>query len=284
MMRFASACVVVAIAACSSAAIAAGGEVAAPGVTFGEGAPSSDRPVPEAKPDRPRDARDAAPIVGTTVTAFGAPGWSAGAAGYAGFLGLSRPTPGTQAYEPGGGARIWAAPVDRLTVLVEIDRRYYRGFSPAVTAMVRIAGDRRRGWALGAGMSYRAESFAELGGELEGALHLSVARAGFHSDLNVVAGGGLEEEAGGEADGEVKLRLGYDVASWLRIGADGRFRQRLAGAKTLPGGRFSDAMGGPEVLFGYRNFFWAIAAGPTTVGVANGYGWTGTGTFGAAIF
>jgi hypothetical protein len=249
---------------------------------FGDGAaPTGDQPAPEPRPDRPRDARDAAPLVGTTVSAFGAPAWSAGAAGYAGVLGLSRATPGTQAVEPGGGARLWASPVDRLTVLVELDRRYYADFGPAVTGMVRIAGDRRRGWAVGAGLTYRADSFAELGGELEGAMHLSFARAGFHSDVNVVAGGGLEES---EADGEVKLRLGYDVTSWMRVGADGRFRHRLSGTRTLPGGRTDDVMGGPEVLFGYRNLFMALAGGPSTVGVASGYGWTGTGTFGAAVF
>lgn len=270
-------------------ALAAGDPPAGPGFTFGgDAAPQAqdgDKPAPEpAKIERPRDARDAAPLLGTTLTAFGAPAWSAGASGYAGFVGESRPLPGTRAYEPGGGARIWASPVDRVTVLVELDKPYFREFAPSVTGMVRIAGDRRRGWALGVGVSYRAESFAELGGELEGGLHFSVARSGFHSDLNVVFGGGLEEAEGGESDGEVKLRLGYDVTSWMRLGADGRFRQRISGDKTLPGGRLSDAMGGAEALFGYKNFFWALAAGPSTVGVARGYAWTGTGSFGVAIY
>jgi hypothetical protein len=258
---------------------------AAGGVAFGGPGETRDRPAAKDDALRPRDAREAAPLLGTTVSAFGAKGWSAGASGWAGFVGQSKPLPGTQAYEPGGGARIWASPIDRLTVLVEMDRRFYREeFSPAVSAMVRIAGDRRRGWALGAGLTYRAESFAELGGELEGALHGSFARAGFHSDVNVVVGGGLEEEEGGEADAEVKLRLGYDVTPWMRVGADGRFRHRISGDKTLPGGRLSDVMGGPELLFGYKSFFWALAAGPTTVGVVRDYAWTGTGTFGVAIY
>ena len=65
---------------------------------------------------------------------------------------------------------------------------------------------------------------------------------------------------------------------------DGRFRYRPGGDKYLPGNRVGDAIGGPEVVFGYEHLFLAVSGGPSTVGVTSGLGWTATSTIGGALF
>jgi hypothetical protein len=181
-----------------------------------------------------------------------------------------------------GGARIFGAPVDRLSLVLEADRRVSGDFAPAASLLVRIAGDRPRGWAFSGLASYRAEGFAEIAGELELAAAFSYARSGWHADSNVMVGVGFEER---EVDGELRLRAGYDVTPWLRAGLDGRGRYRLSGERALAGDRTWDATGGPELIFGARPLFLALAGGPSTVGVARGsIGFTTTATLGGALF
>jgi hypothetical protein len=244
------------------------------------GPPTADEAAP---PSPPKDIRDEVPLIGYTVSAFGASARTAGAAGYAGVLtGAAVPAAsGASSTQATGGARIWGSPVDRLTIMLAVDRRYYDKAAPSATAIVRIFGDRDRGWALGLMATYRTDGFAELGGEIEGGLDFSVARSRFRADANLVVGG---EPDGGDADGELRLRLGYDATRWLRIGADGQFRYKLAGAALLPGGRVADAVVAPELLFGVWHFFIAARGGPTTVGVGKGIGWTATTTLGGAYF
>lgn len=225
-----------------------------------------------------KDIREEAPLIGYTLSAFGSSALTLGVAGYAGVLGGGAAADSTQL---GGGTRIWGSPIDRVTLFIEIDRPPYREVAPSATVAVRILGDREKGYAVGGMLSYRTEGFARIEGEVEGALLASVARRGFHADANVVVGGGLEEE---EIDGELKLRVGYDVTPWLRAGADGRFRYRLAGDRSLPGGRMGDAIGGPQLVFGVWHFFGALGGGPTTVGVATGLGWHVTATLGGVLF
>lgn len=230
---------------------------------------------------QPHDIRREIPLLSYTTSAFGAPRLTMGGLGYGGLLGAS----GSAGVRSGGGGRIWASPIDRLTLLVEVAKSLddkKAAANPSLSAMVRLFGGTKQGYAVGAGMTYQTEGFAELGGELEGSLLFSLARGRFHADTNVTFGGAVEEET--EADGEVKLRVGYDVTSWCRLGLDGRFRYRLAGATSLPGDRLGDALGGPEVLFSYEHFFFAVQGGPSTVGVARGLGGTVVGTFGAAVW
>jgi hypothetical protein len=245
--------------------------------------PGSDTTAPPpAAPAPINDARDVTPVVGYGVSAFGAARMSAGAAGYVGVLyGQPNPDGTTGKTLPQGGARIWGSPVDRLTIMFEVDRRDFSAAAPSATVAVRIFGDRASGWAIGAAATYRAEGFANIAGEIEGAVLASFSRYRLHADLNGVFGGALTER---EMDAEVKLRLGYDVTPWLRIGGDSRFRMRVGNGKFLAGGRSYDAVGGPEVTFGYKNFFAAISGGPSTVGVAKGFGWGGTTTIGAALY
>src|SRR5262249_9310313 len=160
---------------------------------------------------------------------------------------------------PQGGARLWGSPVDRLTFLLEVDRRDFGAAAPSATIAVRVLGSRAAGWAVGAAATYRAEGFANIVGEIEGSLLLSFARYGLHAAVNGVFGGAFAER---EMDSEVKLRLGYDVTSWLRIGGDSRFRMRVGGGKYLAGGRSFDAIGGPELVFGYKHFFATVSGGP----------------------
>lgn len=245
-------------------------------------APGTDVVTPDPAKDRPADARQTTPVLGYGQSAFGAAARSAGALGYAGLMyGQPNPTGETGKLLPQGGARIWGSPIERLTILLEVDRRDFGTASPSATLAVRLFGSREKGWAVGAAATYRAEGFAHIVGEMEGSLLVSFARRGFYADLNGVFGAAFAEK---EADAEVKVRLGYDVTSWMRVGADSRFRMRVGGGKYLAGGRSYDAIGGPEVVFGYKNFFAAIQGGPSTVGVAQGFGWGGTTTVGAALY
>jgi hypothetical protein len=243
--------------------------------------PGNDTATPPPAP--PTDARDEVPVVGYAQSAFGASRMTAGAAGYVGVL-YGQPNPTSQGPGktlPQGGARLWGSPVDRLTLSLEVDRRDFSAPTPSATIAVRIFGSRAAGWAIGAAATYRAEGFAHVVGELEGAILASFSRYRLHADLNVIFGGAFAEP---EMDSEVKLRLGYDVTSWMRIGADSRFRMRVGNGKLLAGGRTVDAVGGPEVLFGYKHFFTSVTGGPSTVGVAQGFGWSATTTVGAALY
>lgn len=237
-----------------------------------------------APPPKPTDARDEIPVMSYTQSAFGASRLTVGAAGYVGVL-YGQPNPAGQPDAgktlPQGGARIWGSPVDRLTLSVQVDRRDFSSPSPSATIAVRLAGSRAAGWAIGASAMYKAEGFAQVVGELEGALLASISHRGLHVDLNGVFGAAFTEP---EMDAEVKLRLGYDVTPWMRIGGDSRFRMRVGDGKYLAGGRSYDAVGGPEVAFGYKHFFASVMGGPSTVGVAQGYGWTATTTLGGAWF
>jgi hypothetical protein len=154
-------------------------------------------------------------------------------------------------------------------------------FAPSATVQVRLFGSRAKGWALAAALTYKGQSFDALGGEIEGSVLFSVERGGFHFDTNATFGHDLDGE---EADGEVKMRLGYDVTSWMRLGLDGRFRYRVTGDNLLPGNRQGDGVGGPEVLFGYKWFFLALSGGPSTVGVAQGLGVFGQTAIGGAFW
>jgi hypothetical protein len=238
-------------------------------------------PTPAA---RPTDARDVVPTMGYAQSAFGAARMSAGVAAYVGVLyGQPNPTgdPSAGKTMPQGGVHIFGSPVDRLTLSFDLDKRDFGTPTPSGTIAVRILGSREQGWAFGAAASYRTEGFANVAGEVEGSLLLSFAKYRLHADLNGTFGAAVKEH---EMDSEVKLRLGYDVLPWMRVGADSRFRMRVGDGKFLAGGRTVDAVGGPEVVFGYKHFFAALAGGPSTVGVARGFGWGATTTLGAAAF
>lgn len=244
--------------------------------------PPADAPRRDPQRDAaPADVKDAVPLVAYTHAAFGAPARTGGAAGFFGVVGGATAARDGGTSDFGGGARLWVSPLDRLTLHAEVDRRAFGDeAAPSVGVSVRIAGDRARGWALGGLLSYRTEGFAEIPGEVETAALVSFARGRIHTDANFVFGTGVEER---EMDGELALRVGYDLTTWLRLGADGRFRYRVAGDKGLPGDRAGDAVGGPEALFGYKSFFLAVGGGPSTVGISTRLGWNATTTIGGAL-
>lgn len=253
-----------------------------------------------AQPDRvaaprpaPGDIRDEIPVVGYAISAFGSSRLSGGVAGFVGVVGSPENGDSSQvghgiktgdAAQLGGGARIWVSPLTRLTIIGQVDRDYFGKAAPSATVALRILGSRAQGWALGAAVTYKTEGFDELAGEIEISTLFSAMGGGWHADANLVLGTGFEEKKDSELDGEIKLRAGYDVARWLRVGFDARGRYRLAGAGALPGNRIGDLVGGPEVVVSYDHFFLAASTGPSTVGVAGGLGWSGTGTFGGAFF
>jgi hypothetical protein len=202
--------------------------------------------------------------------------------GGAGYGESSGPFQGSPAPQFGGGLRIWGSPIDRLTLFADAERREEgkREFAPSASVQVRILGDRAKGWALSLLGRYKAEAFAELGGEAEFAVLGSYERRGLHLDGNVIVGAGFEDR---ESDGELLARVGYDVLPFLRIGGEGRGRYRLSGDVSLPGGRSWDAFLGPQVLGYYGAFFGALTAGPSNVGIAS-TGWLAIATIGGAAF
>ncbi len=219
-------------------------------------------------PDAAHDAKAEAPTVAWAYTAFGAPAGSVGAQAYG--LGLAGPR---QSALLGGGVLAWAALSERVTLVVDAPRDVYREghFAPSAAAIVRLVGKPGEGFSLGALGKYKVDGFGvapggELESEAEAGLLASYVGDGLHLDLNAITGVGLTDE--GEVDTEVRARVGYDVASFVRIGLDGQGRYRLAGTKRLPSGASWDFAGGPQVVVGKGQLFGALTAGPATMGLA----------------
>jgi hypothetical protein len=154
-------------------------------------------------------------------------------------------------------------------------------FAPSVTAQVRFLGSRQQGFALAALGRFKTEGFADLEGELEAGILASFVYTRLHLDLNGVAGGDVE---GREGDAELLVRAGYDVLPFLRLGAEGRGRYRLAGHAELPGNRVWDAIAGAQVSAFANNYFGALTIGPSTVGIADNIGWSALVSVGGVAF
>jgi hypothetical protein len=224
-----------------------------------------------------RKAVTDAPQIGYAYSAFGSERGAYGAAGLGSVTGGAHsPADG------GGGARLWGSPVEGLTVLAGAQKELTGNFAPFATAMFRLLGNRKAGYALAAVGTYKLEGFDDLGGEVELGMLASVARRGWHGDLNVLGGTGTGES--GEVDGEARARFGYDAASWFRIGADGQVRYRVAGDAKLVGGRTWDMIAGPQAIVSLGHFFGAVTGGPTTTAIAQGVGWTTVVTVGGGAF
>jgi len=233
---------------------------------------------------RDRDVRREVPIVAYT---YGAAGSSAKTIGVQAY-GLGLAARGQDGVVGGGGA-VWGSPFDRLTIIVDGQRNLARDFSPSAAAVVRLYGDGRRGITLGALGKLKIDGFGkgpggdEVESEIEIGGLMSLAAAGWHLDANAIAGRGLGDE--GEMDGEGRLRLGRDIGSWARLGIDGQMRVRMAGPLTLANGRSWDFAAGPQFLAYASNFFGAVTAGPTTMGLmSENVGWTAMLSVGGTTF
>ena len=170
----------------------------------------------------------------------------------------------------GGGGTVWGSPLAGLTMIADAQRDVTGQFVPSAAVLVRLLGDHARGWSLGALGKFKVDGFTrgrddELETEAETGLVLSFVRERVHFDLNGLAGFGLGDD--GDRDAEGRVRFGVDVTSFLRLGIDEQARYKLGGPQPLVGNRKWDIAGGPQVLLHWRNFFGAITAGPTTVGV-----------------
>lgn len=217
--------------------------------------------------------------VAYTHTAFGTSALTIGGAAFGEGTGAYK---GPERPHLGGGVRVWGSPIDRLTILADGERRETTDeFAPSVSLQVRILGSRAEGWALGGLARYKAEGFAELGGEAEFGLLGSYARHHVHFDANAVMGTAFEEQ---ERDIEGLARAGYDVLPYLRLGGEGRIRYRVAGDATLPGARTWDGIVGPQVLGHYNAFFGAVTGGPANVGIVSKVGWAAIATVGGVAF
>jgi hypothetical protein len=231
-----------------------------------------------------KDVRNELPIVAYTYTAAGVSAKTIGVQAY----GLGLVASGQDGVIGGGGA-VWGSPIDRLTIVADGQRNASRDFSPSAAAIVRLYGDGREGLTLGALGKFKIDGFGkgpagdEVESELEVGALLSFASAGWHLDANAIAGRGLGDE--GEMDSEGRLRLGRDLGSWGRIGIDSQARVRVAGPLTLANKRSWDFTAGPQVLAYSGNFFGALTAGPTTMGlVSQNVGFTALVSIGGTTF
>jgi hypothetical protein len=215
----------------------------------------------------PRTAPNSTPITAYTYNANGAPSGTIGASTYGvGATGV----PSNGAFSGGGTA--WVSPIDRLTIVVDAQRDVTAQFTPSAAAIVRLLGVPNQGWSLGALGKFKIDGFArgpnkEIESEVESGLLLSYGKNRLHFDLNAITGVGLGDDR--EIDQEARLRLGFDVHRMVRLGIDEQARFRLHGINKLPGNRTWDFAGGPQVLVSWKNFFSAVTAGPTTMGVVD---------------
>src|SRR5262245_37889580 len=154
-----------------------------------------------------RDVRGEIPILAYTYAAHGVSAKTIGVEAYG--LGLiARGQDGVL----GGGGALWLSPIDRLTLVMDGQRNVARDFSPSAAAIVRLVGNAREGFTLGALGKFKIDGFGkwangdEVESELEMGALLSFAEAGWHADANAIAGRGLGDE--GEMDAEGRLRLG----------------------------------------------------------------------------
>jgi hypothetical protein len=228
------------------------------------------------------DVRGQIPIVAYAYSAQGVPAGTVGAQAY----GLGLEAKGQRAIA-GGGGTVWGSPVDRLTLVGDGARDQFGNFAPSAAAMVRLLGDPAQGFTLSALGKFKIEGFGvgpndELESEVELGMLLSYARQGWHLDANAIGGHGTGDD--GDADAEGRLRIGRDLGDLVRVGADGQARYRLAGAAPLLGGRTWDFAAGPQLLVGQSHFFGSLTAGPATMGVASGIGWTAIASVGGVSF
>jgi hypothetical protein len=219
----------------------------------------------EAKPRR--DVRNELPIAAFAYAAQGAPKSAVGAQGF--VLGLAAPG---QRSLLGGGASVWGAPMQRLTLIGDAQRNAWGNFSPSVAGTFHLLGERRQGWSLGGLGKLKVDGFAsgpnkdELETELElGALISFAELGGFRLDLNLIAGRGLGDD--GETDAETRLRFGRELGDLFWLGLDGQARLRVSGPRYLPNGGTWDFALGPQILVGSGSFFALLSAGPATMGL-----------------
>jgi hypothetical protein len=217
---------------------------------------------------RARNLATDIPLVAYTTNAFGGDAMTLGASGF----GESRLSRSSNKAFANGGVRVWGSPLDRLVFVFDAQRREENDqFAPTLTGQVRLLGSTSDGYALSLLGRYKTVGFADLEGEVEGGALFSMARAGFHLDTNVLGGGDFD---GGESDGELLARGGYDVRSFLRVGLEGRGRYRLSGSHPLRGNRRYDAFAGAQAMAFADHYFAALTAGPSTVGIVDKLGWS----------
>lgn len=232
----------------------------------------------EKAPPPPREVRDGAPRLGLTEGPFGLAGGTMWAAAVGGGTSAGK----GQSYGE-GGVLVGGAPIDRLTLHVFGGRTSDGRWAPDATAHVTFLGSTRDGYALGALARYKLEGFSEAGGEVELGLTGGLRTRRFYLDVNAIFGAGLEEEEGGEMDGELKLRTGIAATDALRVGIDGRARKRMNGSRTLAGNKTWDALGGPQISLALGSLYCAVQGGATTVSIADGVGVFGLATVGATV-
>jgi hypothetical protein len=218
------------------------------------------------------------PLVAYTTNAFGADAMTLGASGF----GESRLSPSSKQAFANGGLRVWGSPIERIVLMLDAQQREENDqFAPTLTGQVRLLGSTRAGYALSLLARYKTVGFADLEGEAEGGVLLSVVRAGFHLDTNAIAGGDFD---GGEGDAELLARAGYDLLPFLFVGVEARGRYRLFGTHQLPGHRSYDAFGGAQAVAFAGHYFAALTAGPSTVGIVDDLGWSAILNAGGVAF
>ncbi|MET0591509.1 MAG: hypothetical protein ABW133_02345 [Polyangiaceae bacterium] len=230
------------------------------------------------------DARSDVPILAFAYSAYGVAANTWGAQAFGTGLAAS----GQDAVAGGGGA-IWGSPLERLTLIVDARRSLSREFTPSAAGIVRLYGDPRDGLSLGALGKFKVDGFSagpdgdEVESEIEAGALVSYVQSGWQLDANAIGGMGLGDD--GEADAELRLRLGRNLGSAVRVGIDGQARMRLSGERDLPNGRNWDFAAGPQVMVVSERFFGALTVGPSTTGlVTNNVGWLAMLSLGGTSF
>jgi hypothetical protein len=234
-------------------------------------APASERPAPE--PSAQPQAANEVQRLSFVENAYGTSKGNV----FAGVSGLAISNSDERARV---GVLLGGSPLKDLTLHGMVGRDGKGHFAPWLAAQYTILGGGTRRHALGALAQYKTEGFTEAGGELELGALFSLRPGLFFIDLAAIVGIGLEEEGEegkegeeeGEADGEAKLRFGYQLFEPLRIGAVGRLRKRLEGERGLAGGKTWDFIGGAEAVASFGPCAVSASGGPSTVGVASGVG------------
>jgi hypothetical protein len=172
------------------------------------------QPAPDEEETEAKDSKSEVPRLAYTDSVLATRGSLLGV----GVFGAARGYMDKSSGNPvgGGGLQIFGSPIERVMIVAVGERTLDGDFRPTASVIVRLAGGRKDGWAIGGIASYKMDGFAEAGGETELGAVFSIAQKGWHLDANAIAGSGLEEK---EVDTEGKLRGGVRrpsmASTWL---------------------------------------------------------------------
>ena len=153
-------------------------------------------------------------------------------------------------------------------------RNVSKDFSPSAAAIVRLYGNGGEGLTLGALGKFestgRQRTGRRRGRERGRSRRPPVVRVGRLSISTSTRSTALGSATKGRVDSEGRLRIGYHLGTWARVGVDGQARVRVAGPLTLANGRFRGTSPQGRRCSPIRaTSSGAATAGPTTMGLVS---------------